>query len=99
MLVAGTGAANSGPATGRLLVGFTAPQDTYCDSPNQGKDDFYQHLDHRLALLSASIGRPGPLPGLSSVKHPKRNPLSQLSRKDFYCPTRAWPYFAWARRC
>ena len=50
------------PATA-LPVAFTAPQDQYRDSSENGVDDFYQHLDHKLVLLSASIGEPGHDPG------------------------------------
>ena len=42
---------------------LTRPQEPYRDSSEQHMDDFYQHVDHRLILLSASIGEPGHIPG------------------------------------
>ncbi|SPF39966.1 hypothetical protein SBA4_2460016 [Candidatus Sulfopaludibacter sp. SbA4] len=47
------------PPPRHLSVALT-PQNQYRDSSSQGKDDFYQYLDHRMILLSASIGEPGP---------------------------------------
>jgi hypothetical protein len=45
-------------------------------------DDFYQHLDHKLILLPASIGEPGLLPGFSLVKHPQGTRLSNFHGKE-----------------
>jgi hypothetical protein len=44
-------------------VTATPPQDQYRDSPKESVDDFYQHVDHKLVLLYASIGEPGHIPG------------------------------------
>ena len=62
MLIAGTGERTPAPATD-LPVALTGPQEPYRDSSEQLMDDFYQHVDHRMILLSASIGKPGLLPG------------------------------------
>jgi len=81
MLIAGTGGRRPAPATD-LLVGLTLPQEPYSDPSEQRVDGFYQQLDHRLILLSASIGEPGPYRAFlyeASI----RNPLLQFPRKEF----------------
>ena len=64
-----------------LLEALSRPQDMYRDSPEDSVDDFYQYVDHRMILLSASIGEPGHEPGFPFRKHPQGNPLLQLPRK------------------
>jgi hypothetical protein len=80
MLIAGTGVWTPAPATD-LLVGLTLPQEPYSDPSEQRVDGFYQQLDHRLILLSASIGEPGPYRAFlyeASI----RNPLLQFPRQE-----------------
>jgi hypothetical protein len=39
---------------------------------------FYQQQDHRMILLSASIGEPGRIPGFPFVKHPQGTRFSNF---------------------
>jgi hypothetical protein len=51
MLVAGTGAANSGPATD-LPAPLTRPYDKHREPPKETVGVFYQHMDNMLLVLS-----------------------------------------------
>ena len=46
-------------------------------------DDFYQYLDHRMILLSASIGEPGRVPGFPFRKHPPGTRFSNFYGRHF----------------
>jgi hypothetical protein len=49
----------SNPPRRALPVTATLPQDQYRKPPKECVGVLYQHMDHTLILLSASIGEPG----------------------------------------